>query len=223
MQEGIRLTLEVVTARRAAAHRAAPRAAPDERGPKERVLDAAMTIIVERGLDQLRLSEIATRTRMSTGHVLYYFGTKDRILIETLQWKEQELAERRRLAIDAAKPGWEQLRVFIEHYLPRNADDPVWALWVEMWARRHRQKHVPLLRRSAAGWEQDLDAILKAGRRAGEFAAVGASFGPRLNALMNGFAVQVLERTRKRDEVVGLVLDQCRLELQGVAPGRKRR
>ena len=43
---------------------------------------------MEKGLDQLRLAEIGRRTNMSTGHVLYYFGTKDRILRETLLWTE---------------------------------------------------------------------------------------------------------------------------------------
>lgn len=191
--------------------------AADGRGPKDRVLDAAMTIIVERGLDQLRLSEIASRTGMSTGHVLYYFGTKDRILIETLQWTEEGLATRRRAAIAEAALGWDQLRVFIDHYLPQNVDDPVWALWVEMWARRHSEKHSPRLQRTAAGWERDLKAILKRGRQAGAFTGGDGTFATRLAALMNGFAVQILERTRDRDEVARLVLEQCELELSGLA------
>jgi AcrR family transcriptional regulator len=176
-----------------------------------------MTVIVERGLDQLRLSEIARMTGMSTGHVLYYFGTKDRILIETLQWAEEDLAVRRREAIAAAAPGWEQLRVYVDHYLPRSVDDPVWALWVEIWARRHRDKHIPRLRSTAAGWERDLKVILRRGRRAGAFTGGDGTFVTRLDALMNGFAVQILERTRRRDEVVTLVLEQCEIELTDLA------
>src|SRR5262245_32058751 len=96
-----------------------------------------MDIIVERGIDQLRLAEISRRTGMSTGHVLYYFGTKDRILIETLLWAEEGLARRRRAAIEAVPPGWPQLETFVTHFLPEGVDSPVWSLWVEMWARRH--------------------------------------------------------------------------------------
>lgn len=73
----------------------APRAAR----ARGRVLRAAMDIIVERGLDGVRLADIARRARMSEGHVLYYFRTKNQILIETLVWSEEQLAGRRQSAI----------------------------------------------------------------------------------------------------------------------------
>jgi AcrR family transcriptional regulator len=182
--------------------------------PKDRVLGAAMDIIVERGLDQLRLAEIARRTKMSTGHVLYYFGTKDRILVETLRWCEGGVRERRQAAISAAVPGWPQLRVFIDYYLPGSTDDPTWALWVEMWARRHSDKDVVVINEMAAGWQSDLRSILRRGRRAGAFVGGHGSFPVRLTALMNGFAVYVLENTRSVDEVTDLTLEQCRIELR---------
>lgn len=182
--------------------------------PRDRVLGAAMAIIVERGLDKLRLAEIARRTKMSTGHVLYYFGTKDRILVETLQWNEGAVRQRRREAIAGAAAGWDQLKVFVEYYLPSGSDDPTWALWVEMWARRHSDKDVAALREMADGWERDLRAILRRGRQVGAFSGGHGSFTKRLTALMNGFAVQVLEETRSVREVTDLTLEQCRLELR---------
>jgi len=48
----------------------------------------------------------------------------------------------------------------------------------------------------AAGWQADLEAILSRGRSAGAFSGGEGSFVKRLAALMNGFAVQILERTR---------------------------
>jgi len=186
----------------------------NEASPRDRVLAAAMEIIVEQGLDKLRLAEISRRTKMSTGHVLYYFGTKDRILVETLTWAEAGVAERRREGISAAAPGWDQLKVFIEHYLPRDANDPVWALWVEMWALRHSDdRHTTALQETAREWQRDLEALIRRGREAGVFTGGEGTFAVRLAALMNGFAVQVLERTRDLDEVIDLVLEQCRLEL----------
>ena len=40
-----------------------------------------------------------------------------------------------------------------------------------------------------------------------------ATFTRRLIALMNGFSVEILERIVRREEVIGLVMEQCRLEL----------
>src|ERR671937_93275 len=100
--------------------------APRGARARDRVLRAAMGTIVERGLDGVRLAEIARRSNMSEGHVLYYFGTKSRILIETLIWSEERLTRRRREAIASASAGWDQLRTFVDLYLPRDFEDPVW-------------------------------------------------------------------------------------------------
>jgi len=185
---------------------------------RDRVLRAAMDIIVERGLDGVRLAEIARRSNMSEGHVLYYFGTKDRILVETLVWSEAKLARRRRGTIERAEPGWAQLRVFIGQYLPRDYKDPYWALWVESWARRHVAELGVPLRATAEAWEADLLAILDRGTEVGAFAARLPTFTSRLVALMNGFAVEILERTVRRDDVVELVMEQCRIELEPRTP-----
>ncbi len=172
-----------------------------------------MDIIVEKGLGELRLAEISERTHMSTGHVLYYFGTKDRILIETLNWIEADLTDRRQLSISAAAPGWDQLKVFIGCYLPSGVNDPVWALWVEAWAQRHREAYAGEVRQTAAGWDKDLRALVVRGRAAGEFAGGSGSFSRRLIALMDGLAIQILQGTRDRRQATRLTLEQCRIEL----------
>jgi AcrR family transcriptional regulator len=196
----------------------APRAAR----ARDRVMRSAMEIIVERGLDGLRLAEIARRADMSEGHVLYYFGTKNRILIETLRWSEAALAERRRTDVGAAPEGWPQLERFIDLYLPRDFDDPLWALWVESWARRHIESDAAPLRETTDAWTADLAGVLERGAAAGAFASAPPSFAVRLLALMNGFAVQILERVVAREEVLALVREQCRTELEP-APIRTQR
>jgi AcrR family transcriptional regulator len=187
----------------------APRAAR----ARDRVLRASMDIIVERGLDRVRLAEIARRANMSEGHVLYYFGTKNRILAETLVWSEAGVTVRRREALAAAAVGWDQLRVFVHYYLPRDYEDPVWALWVEAWARRHIEEQAAPLRETSETWRHELLEILAGGREVGAFAEGPASFPNRLIALMNGFAIEILERTADREGVLEAVLEQCHLEL----------
>jgi AcrR family transcriptional regulator len=172
-----------------------------------------MDIIVERGLDRVRLAEIARRANMSEGHVLYYFGTKNRILAETLVWSEAGVTARRRAALAEAAAGWDQLRVFVQFYLPRDYQDPVWALWVEAWARRHIEDHTAPLRETAETWRLDLLDILDRGREVRAFGPMPPTFASRLVALMNGFAIEILERSADRDEVVETVLEQCHLEL----------
>src|SRR6478735_12840781 len=49
---------------------------------RERAMRAAISVIAEKGTAALRMSDIAARAGMSTGHILYHFGKKDRLLLE---------------------------------------------------------------------------------------------------------------------------------------------
>ena len=48
---------------------------------REQIVDAAVAIIAERGLQNLSLSEIEKRTGMTRGHLTYYFPAKETILL----------------------------------------------------------------------------------------------------------------------------------------------
>ena len=181
--------------------------------PRDRVLRAAMDIILEKGLDKLRLADIAKRCRMSTGHVLYYFETKGRILIETLSWSEGEVTKQRRAAIAKAEVGWPQLDVFVKRYLPRGPDDPNWSLWIEVWARRLHEDHRDELLRIDGEATVDLEQLLARGRDARAFRQVPGDFGQRLLSLMDGLAIHILERTTARSRAFALVRAQCKAEL----------
>lgn len=85
---------------------------------RERMLEEAMTAIAEDGLAALTMSALAKRLGTSGGHILYYFGSKDRLLLEVLGWSESALTEERR-ALLAGRAGAERkLALFLELYLP---------------------------------------------------------------------------------------------------------
>lgn len=68
----------------------------DGRIAQERMLEEAMAAIAEDGLATLTMSALAERLGTSGGHILYYFGSKDRLLLEALRWSEEQLAGERR-------------------------------------------------------------------------------------------------------------------------------
>src|SRR5215467_11191997 len=94
-----------------------------------RVIEAAISAIAEVGVDALRMSDIADRAGMTPGHILYYFGRKDQILIETLRWSEHDLAEHRREVLSRLPDPRKRLRTFVDHYLPSGTEDSRWELW----------------------------------------------------------------------------------------------
>ena len=51
---------------------------------RQQILDAAALVIAERGLCDTRVADIGARAGVSAALVLYYFGSKDRLLTEAL-------------------------------------------------------------------------------------------------------------------------------------------
>ncbi|MGP3986392.1 TetR/AcrR family transcriptional regulator [Streptomyces sp. 3N207] len=163
--------------------------------PRERLLATAMEMIADRGLDRLTMAALGREVGMSSGHLVYYFKTKDELLLQTLQWSEEQLGAERRAALARRIPARERLDALVELYLPVGHRDPHWALWLEVWNRsqsgddevRARQLELEL------SWHRDLVALLVEGMTRGEFAAVDADrFATRTRALLDGFGTHLV-------------------------------
>ncbi|MFD8690615.1 TetR/AcrR family transcriptional regulator [Streptomyces sp. NPDC059651] len=162
--------------------------------PREDVLAAVMATVAGRGLDGLTMAGLGREVGMSSGHLLYYFRTKDELLLQTLEWSENRLgAERRRLL---SGPGTvrERLDAYIGLYLPDGHRDPHWTLWLEVWNRSRDADDDARARQAAieGAWHRDLVALLAEGGSCGELRRVDAErVATRLRALLDGFSVHV--------------------------------
>ncbi|EFF93253.1 MULTISPECIES: TetR/AcrR family transcriptional regulator [unclassified Streptomyces] len=178
--------------------------------PREEVLAAAMEMIAERGLEKLTMAALGRAVGMSSGHLLYYFGSKDELLLRTLEWSESRLgAERARLLARPA-PARDRLAAYVDLYVPDGHRDPHWTLWLEVWNRslgavedaRDRQAAIE------GAWHRDLAALVAEGVSRGEFRPVDADrFATRLRALLDGFSIHVAIGLRgtDREKVIGHV------------------
>ncbi len=162
-------------------------------------LEAAVEVIGERGLCETRIADIARRAGLSPALLLYYFGSKEKLLTEALTFSEDrfylntfhELADitdsRVRLVklIDMAIP-------------PDNASGSItgdWTLWIELWTRALRDQEAA--RKRAAldrRWRTTITDIVRTGQRNGEFdsSVDPDEFALRLGALMDGLVIQLL-------------------------------
>ena len=94
-----------------------------------------MATIAESGLDGLTMAGLGREVGMSSGHLLYYFGTKDELLLQTLEWSEEQLGAERRAALSRPRPGPRAAGRVVDLYLPDGHRDPHWTLWLEVWNR----------------------------------------------------------------------------------------
>ncbi len=176
----------------------APASADRKRRPsgdeaRGRAMRAAISAIAEKGVAAVRMSDIAERAGMSTGHILYHFGKKDRLLLEVLVWSEADLGERFRQAAEEAASPAEKLALFVRFYLPRHQGDERYALWTQVLAQHHDDEGRRLLTALSDTWEEYLAAIVVEGRALGRFAAVDTSeFVIRAVAMLNGLSGDVM-------------------------------
>lgn len=166
--------------------------------PREQVLATTLDLIAEQGLAGVTMARLAERLGTSGGHLLYYFGTRDGLLLETLRWSEQRYAVEREPVLAAALAGEGASRedaevdllAFAEVYLPVDAGDPRWLLWVELWARAPYDADLAAAQRELDDeWHTDLTRLLAHLR---PDLADPAGVSTRLRAMWDGFAVAIV-------------------------------
>jgi AcrR family transcriptional regulator len=161
---------------------------------QSQVLREAMAAISEHGLAELTMAGLARRLGTSGGHIMYYFGSKDQLLVETLRWSEEQLIGPRAAALAEDLPAADRLSRFIDLYLPTRTSDPRWVLWVEVWSRAPADPAILAVQSDLdRAWRGDLEALLAAGIAQKEFRPVPvADYATRLAAMLDGFSVQLV-------------------------------
>ncbi len=169
-------------------------AASDDR--REQMLRAAIDVIAERGFPETRISDIGRRVGASSALVIYYFGTKDRLLTDALRYSEDLFyaeAARRLDAIDGAR---DKIEALVQMSCSSGGTDGLpgsWLLWPDLWAQAVRHPEVSKDREELdQRWREKVAEIVRAGVASGEFAAVDVDdFTLVLTGLLDGLAVQV--------------------------------
>jgi AcrR family transcriptional regulator len=204
-----------------ALRRRGPASTEDGQRSRDRVLKAALDLIIEAGIDRVRLAEIARRAGMSSGQVMYYFTSKEHILLETLAWREHQDRMGLQAALARVTGAWRQLERFVELFLPAAHPDPSWILWLEAWARAPHNRQVSrFLEELLNPWRDALAGIVARGVAEGAFVAPAEidDFTRRFIAVLDGLAIQRLQQMQgsSRKHLTELALYAARLEL---APG----
>lgn len=173
---------------------AGPRRRNNTAPPREELLSAAMDTIAERGLDGLTMAGLGREVGMSSGHLLYYFRTKDELLLQTLEWSEGRLGAERSALLSRPGSARERLDGYIDVYVPDGPRDPHWTLWLEVWNRSQNADDDARARQAAieGAWHRDLVALIAEGVSRGEFRPVDPDrYATRMRALLDGFSVHV--------------------------------
>jgi AcrR family transcriptional regulator len=170
------------------------RFAPAQR--REQIVEAARTVIAERGLAATTVREIAAAAGVSTGTVTHHFESLDRILEAVLRSETTRVLERRRELLRERTTALERL-LGLAQTLADDADADThayWRLWLDYWARAAHDRRL-------AAWQADhyrewraaVEEAIAAGMASGELRRGDpAPLAFEITALIDGFMVQAL-------------------------------
>jgi AcrR family transcriptional regulator len=186
------------------------------------ILDAAREVMVERGIDAARVTDVAERAGVSHGLVHYYFPTKDDLVAATMRYAAGVGVQRLRKRVAARSTAAEQLDTLFHLAIPNgpSASD-AWVLWVDAWSAGLRDRTVRHVHEEQdSAWAATLVEIIDSGVAAGEFTCSDPQQTAMvLTSLIDGLALRLVLRRRgvTRAEILRL-LRATAAEQLGTAP-----
>ncbi|MFD5119163.1 TetR/AcrR family transcriptional regulator [Streptomyces sp. NPDC058385] len=164
---------------------------------REALVDAAGRAIAERGLEGLRIKDIAAEAGMSAGSVLYYYPEMDELVLEVHRGAVERYLAARQGAADGATGAAARLRALVGSGLPGGSGDAVHGLLFELHRRADRSSGHATLMASLFAREVALYAtVLEVGAAIGEFTLTEpvTDLARNLVALEDGYGLHIVSR-----------------------------
>ena len=160
---------------------------------EELILDAAAQMIAERGLAHVRVSDVAERAGMSTGHVTYYFPSKSEMLMRAMGASEEQLVAEVERAILRVKDPWRRLDRLVSMSASSGPADQGWVLWFQVWHEASLDPGVAAVQEALdLRWRGILVDVLRYGASLGAFVVPHPETMARvLSAVVDGLSIQV--------------------------------
>ena len=168
------------------------------------MLRAAAELICERGFGDTRIADVAKRAGVSSALVIYYFGTRDRLLVDALRYSEESFYEAAEKMLAEIPSVHERLALLVQWTCVPEIDHEIpgaWGLWFDLWAQAFRHDEVKAGRAELdARWRtMIIDAIKSDEVDSGLDAKM---FALEFSALLDGLSIQVALEDPEVDSAV---------------------
>ncbi|MCB0906719.1 MAG: TetR family transcriptional regulator C-terminal domain-containing protein [Nocardioidaceae bacterium] len=172
-----------------------PAEAQDSR--RTQMLTAAAELIAERGLARTRIADVAERVGASPALVVYYFDTKENLLIAALRESETGFYAAAESLLRSQVSLRERIETLVRLTFTEESQGEVqgqWGLWFDLWNEAFRHPQVAADRRALdEQWRGLIARIVRAGIEAGDVdpGLDVDTFSVTWAALLDGLSVQV--------------------------------
>jgi AcrR family transcriptional regulator len=157
------------------------------------MLRAAAELICERGFGDTRIADVAKRAGVSSALVIYYFGTRDRLLVDALRHSEESGYEAMEQKLGEISSLRDRLSLLIKWTCVPEADNEIpgaWGLWFDLWAQAFRHDEVKAGRVELdARWRAMIVDAVKSADLDTDIDI--RTFALEFSALLDGLSIQV--------------------------------
>ena len=188
------------------------------------MLRAAAELICERGFGDTRIADVAKRAGVSSALVIYYFGTRDRLLVDALRHSEESFYEAAEKMLAEIPSLPERLSLLIKWTCVPKADHEIpgaWGLWFDLWAQAFRHDEVKAGRVELdARWRKMIIDAVKSAELDTDVDV--RMFALEFSALLDGLSVQVALEDPEVDSAVAHDIAMRFAERQLNLPAKRR-
>ncbi|MEZ4496235.1 MAG: TetR/AcrR family transcriptional regulator [Thermomicrobiales bacterium] len=131
---------------------------------RSEILDAAALVIIERGFEQTRFTDIAKASGVSVGTLQHYFGGLEALLIEAcLETCDADFRETSTIADSITSP-WDRLLWVTKMMMACDRPGRAWQVRIELW---HAAVSRPYLRDEVARMQNEWHGLVESALRYG--------------------------------------------------------
>jgi AcrR family transcriptional regulator len=204
-------------------------ATPNNAARRTQMLQAAAEVIAERGFGETRITDVAKRAKASSALVIYYFGTRERLLVDALRYSEELFYDAAQKMLSEVRSARDRLSLLVQWTCIKEGAGEIpgaWGLWFDLWAQAFRHPEVAQDRIDLdARWRTMIVDVVKDGQRAGEIGTVDVrAFARTFATLLDGLSIQVALNDPEIDsrQAYRIAMSFAEREL-GLPPGRRAR
>jgi AcrR family transcriptional regulator len=199
-------------------------------GRRQQMLHAAAELISAKGFGDTRIADVARRSGVSPALVIYYFGSRDRLLIDALRYSDEifyAAAEKQLIGMSSARAKLEGLvRLTLGPGAVKEFPGS-WGLWLDTWAQSYRHPEVAGGRLELEKrWRDLISDIVRQGRRDGDIGKVDEPrFAATFSALLDGLSIMVAleDPLVDADAACDIAMNLVDRELGLTAPAKPRK
>ena len=184
---------------------------------KTEALDAAATVIAERGADAARFVDVAAQSGVPVSSLQYYFGSREDLVVAAFRHASETELVSLTSELASREDPWERIVFIVDDALRgyRPGDDVAGRLWIEAWHFGLRDDEMRAdVNRDYSTWQRLIEEAVDAGLANGRFmsAASSQSIAVVVLALLDGVGLRLVARDPRLtfDDAATIVIDTVR-------------